>query len=123
MPFLTFSDLREIIGATLAQQLCSDSGSFEAAERTAAQMVIDATGTAEPESGSESDAPRWAKAAAAHIILYNRIGLLAKLDPEFRAWARSLYDQALATLAEHKATPSDRVAGSTTAEMEGLPSW
>jgi hypothetical protein len=123
MPFLTFDEFKEIAPIQIAQQACQDPNSFEAAERTAAQRVIDETGIAEPALGAEATAPAWVKAPVAYIILYNRIGYLLKIDPELRAWSKDQYTIALETLAKHKGTPSARVSGSTTSEMEGLPTW
>lgn len=124
MPFITYEQLESIIGVALAGQLCADPQAFEAAERSAAQIITQRTGIAEPALGDETTAPAWVQMPAAHIILYKNLGRLGRIDTEFRQWAADLYSASMASLDEHKIqTPSGRATGSHVGSVEGLTKW
>lgn len=123
MPFLTKAEFEGIVPKMLAQQLCPDQDTFNLAQASAAQDIVTMTGVDEPAAGHEASAPAWTKRPAAHIILWNRIGVVGKIDPELRAWAQSLYTTALATLAENKIKPAAGRVGSSVGTIDGMATW
>lgn len=124
MPILTQHELATYLPQAIAQALSQDAGGFAACEQATAAEIVTRTGITEPAAGDESQAPVWAKECAAYLILYKRLGVLGKIDPEVRAWAEGLAKAATTTLAAHRiGTSTGRTASSTTGTIEGLKTW
>ena len=121
MPLLQPQELSGYISKTYADMITKDANSFTMAEKAVSDVVHRKTGITIPDDAS--NAPDWAKEAAAYLILYRRIGVIINPSPAFVSWAHNMHKQAMDSLSEHKeATPTGRT-GAETGELEGILKW
>lgn len=124
MPFLTQQELSTYLPQAIAAALSQDAGGFAACEQATAAEIVTRTGITEPAAGDESQAPAWAKEASAYLIQYKRLGVLVKIDPDVRAWAKDMMERADAILTAHRiGTSAGRASASATGTIEGLKKW
>lgn len=123
MPFLTREKYDAVVPQPWGSAVLDDTGAWDAALAYATSVIVQVSGITEPDLGSEDDAPAWVATAAAHIILWNRIGTIPTLSDPTRAWVESLHKEAMAMLKQYRAAPAGGTTGSTTGAIGGIPAW
>ncbi len=123
MPFITQQEFEELTGP-IGQAAASDPAAFARAQEAADDRIASITGQAAPSDPSQ--APVWAKHAAAWLILYDLMLHVQPASAETMDFVRSHYQEALRELERRARELDAQAADNTFAKIDkinGLYDW